>query len=252
MTYMQAGPPLPVYIANRTPQIAGPPQPVVLVDTSGNPLLAVNVSAYAQTLLGAADASAARATLGASAAVPRGRPSVSGLSGLSLPGCAITSVNTAALSNGSIRYAPILVETAITIDQLVIEVTTNVGGTHARVGIYAADLNWQPGALVVDGGSLDTGAAAAVVAATVNVTLPPGRYLTAINSDGAPTLRRIIGGSNLWGMLPTLGASPLINAISVASAFGAFQDPGVQWASGGVSGSASPPNHFVFLHVATP
>lgn len=172
--------------------------------------------------------------------------------GLSLPGVAITSLATLALSANNLRYAPILVETPIVIDQLVCEITTaSAGGTTVRMAIYAADTDWQPGALIVDSGTVAADAIA-VKTASVAVVLSPGRYLTAINTDSTPTLRRLIGGSNLFGIHPNIGANPLISQFGLAVAYGAFLNPGTVWASGAEAVSSSPPNHFVFLRVATP
>lgn len=253
MTYIQAGPPLPVYIANRTPQIAGPPQPVVLVDTSGNPLLAVNVSAYTQTLLSAADAATARGTLGAQTAVPLGRPKTGSTYGFVIPGVEATGVATAVLTANQVRYEPFYVATQITIDQLALEVTSTGGaGKLVRVGIYNADGDLQPTSLVYDAGTI---AADSVTAQTISLgvaqTLSPGRYLFALNSDGTPTLRCLRAGSMLSGFAAAFGASPFVVSLTAAQTYGAFPGTGLAWTALN-AGGGSPAVHCVICRVSTP
>lgn len=114
----------------------------------------------------------------------------------------------------------------ITIDQLVIEVTTKVDATAARIGIYEVGTNLYPGALLLDGGAVST-AAVAVVTATVDKKVPKGVYFMAILSNGAATLRRVTGSARqdqILGVNPASLSSGYIGW-SVSQAYGALPDP---------------------------
>jgi hypothetical protein len=153
-------------------------------------------------------------------------------------------------SSDIIFYFPVKVDTPITIDQLVIEVTqVAAAGSKARLGIYKADINWQPTSLVVDAGEVaidDT----AVVAATVNVTLPEGRYLLAYTANDLAGLRASYAAQILIGFVPTLGEPAVICYITVAKTYAALSDPGIPWDT--VEGAEVGPRYPVFVRVATP
>jgi len=163
--------------------------------------------------------------------VPEGRPNwVPGTAGnpnISIPGVEASAVTTAAIVANTIIYQPFLVVTAITLDQLICEITTGVAG-NARMGIYNADRNWQPTSLVVDGGQFATGVAA-VITLAINVTLQPGRYLFTLHSNVDPTFRIVRGGSRYSGYRLTLSANPFPIFFRVAQAYGALPDPGIAW-----------------------
>ena len=64
------------------------------------------------------------------------------------------------------------------------EVTTTGTATLLRLGLYAADADWQPGALIVDGGTVDA-TGTGNKSASVNVVLQPGNYLAALNANNS-------------------------------------------------------------------
>jgi len=92
-----------------------------------------------------------------------------------------------ALVADQIYAVPFIVERALTIDRLAIEVTTGDAGKIARLGIYNDGANMYPGTLVQDYGTVSV-AAAAVVAASADQALTPGLYWLVVVSDGVPTL----------------------------------------------------------------
>lgn len=183
-------------------------------------------------------------------AIAHGRAVISGTTQYSIPGVEPTATATQVIAANIVRYCPILVVTPITIDQLMIEVTgAGAGGTTARLGIYVADTSWQPGALIVDAGTVAVDSLG-VKAAGVGVTLQPGRYLTALNSDGAPTLRVVRGGGMYTGFNVALGATPGISSPNVAQAYGVFPGTGTAWT--GAGGTALGPLQYIWSRISVP
>lgn len=199
---------------------------------------------------GASTAATARENLGAQAAIAEGRGKPSGgVANYTVPGVEPTNNNTIALVSGQIRYYPFLVATAITLDQLVVEVTTAVAATTVRLGIYSANTDLQPVALIVDAGTIDS-STTGVKTASVNVTLQPGLYLFCSNSNGAPSLRTQRSG-RLIGMLPALGTAPYAGAIQGTQTYGAFPSTPTLWDT--TSGTSGQGIHYgVFCRVSTP
>ena len=158
-----------------------------------------------------------------------------------------SAVATFALTAGQMRYEPIYVTTPLTIDQIACEVTSaGAGGTTIRMGIFTADTDLQPTGLVVDGGTVAADGATGMRSVSVSVTLTPGRYLMALNTDSTATMRSLRGGSMLSGFGTTLGTSPWINLV-VTLAYAAFSGPGTAWTA--PAASSAPPNHILVVRV---
>jgi hypothetical protein len=146
-----------------------------------------------------------------------------------LPGVAPVSITTGVVTVNQLRYYPIIVSTTITVDRLAAEVTSaGAAATTFRMGIYNADVDWQPTSLVVDGGT-SAADSTGVKTVTINQTLSPGRYLLALHSDGAPILRVIRGAIASMGFASGLGASPFINLMRVTATYAVFASTGVAW-----------------------
>src|SRR6188508_2823782 len=97
--------------------------------------------------------------------VPEGRIKTGSTYSYMIPGVETIAGGTVALTANQIRYEPFIVNSTITLDQLICEITTNsAGGTTVRVGIYAANTDWQPTTLIVDAGTLDASANAIKIA----------------------------------------------------------------------------------------
>lgn len=213
-----------------------------------------DLTAAARTLLDDATTAAMLATLGAMTAVARGRPKVGATTHLTLPGVSIDTASLGTFVPGAnrIHYFPVEVRTQETWDLLSCEVTTNGGaGELARMAVYAATTDMQPGALQVDSGTFlidSTGQKSA----SISLTLPPGRYLLSLRTNGATAaFRRVLGQPGQGLLLSTLGASGLISELRVNSAaFAAFPDPGTAWDT--VNNATNSFIYPVFVRVATP
>jgi hypothetical protein len=186
--------------------------------------------------------------------VPRGRLKASGTAHPGLPGCEWQANSTQAIIANQVRYNGFIVDTPITIDQLVCEISATGTATLLRMAIYAADTDWQPtGAPVVDGGTVSA-ASAVALSATVSTVLQPGRYLTAINADGTATLRswRGDGTRGGWGIAPALGAGSQNTIVTATQTFGAFPTPGTAFVSGGVVAGNTAPTHVMLVRISAP
>lgn len=152
-----------------------------------------------------------------------------------IPGVRSISSNAgAAMAGGTDAYAPWFPEENITITELGLYVNTAAaGGVTARLGIYAADDNWQPtGAPILDAGTVAvdttgkktiTGLSAALTGRT--------RYLAVINAGGAgvPNVQTWGGDIGLMGGFPDIVAGGPALELTVARAYAAFPNPGSAW-----------------------
>jgi hypothetical protein len=198
----------------------------------------------------AIDAHAADPDAHHSEEIPCGRAQYNSTQALSIPGSGCFTVGTGAYSGDRVYYFPIKVDTPITLDRLAIEVTSGAAsGKKARLGIYKADVNWQPTDLVVDGGevAVDT---TGVITVTIDEILQEGKYVLAYTSNGAPTLRLFYSPQSLMGYSPTLGASPVISQARVDKTYAVLSDPGIAWDTVGASSVGF--IHWVLVRVATP
>ena len=147
-----------------------------------------------------------------------------------------------------VRYNGFSIDQPITVSALVCEVTTTGTATLLRLGLYAADADWQPGALIVDGGTVDA-TGTGNKSASVNVVLQPGNYLAALNANNfghAPIVarRRTRGG----------GASPPRSGPAARSPLSPprkplarLPTPGTAFVSGGLSAGNTAPVHVMLM-----
>lgn len=183
--------------------------------------------------------------------VAEGRPYFNTTHRLIVPGVVFTgAARTAEWAANRILYWPIVVKTPITLDQLVIEVTTQAAsGKKALLCIYKADTDWQPTDLVLTGIEVAIDAVAVVTGAYAE-TLQEGRYLLTFQCDAAVTLRYYDGMLPGTGLLVTLGATVLGYSFHVDKTYAAYTDPGTAWDT--ISALSTPFGYSVFCRVATP
>lgn len=108
-----------------------------------------------------------------------------------------TSSSTAATATRT-YFSVLFVPRAQALDRISISVSTaGAAATVARLGLYAADptLNWEPGALLLDAGTVATDSTG-VKEATISTTLSPGVYWMAAWFSGGPTVTSISSGTH--------------------------------------------------------
>lgn len=84
-------------------------------------------------------------------------------------------------------YTPLWVPEARTCTQIMLDMTVSgAANSVTRVAFYSPDANGRPGALLVDGGTIDTTVAAAVVTKAVSQALPRGLVWVLTSGQGSP------------------------------------------------------------------
>lgn len=125
-----------------------------------------------------------------------------------------TALTTATFAANTLYAMPLVLENAVTIDQMLINVTTQAAGSNVRVGIYD-DNNNLPDQLVVDCGAIAS-TSTGVKTYTTNLprSLPPGLYwLAAVSSSSSVAIR----GFAVAGLIPIMGSDA---ALGTAQGFG--------------------------------
>lgn len=184
--------------------------------------------------------------------IPDGRGLYNATKLLMLPGVSAGGGGTVAFVKDLIHYFAIKPTTPITIDQVTIEVTAAAGGGEkCRIAIYEADINWQPGDLVVASAEIAIDAIAVVDTAITETTLQEGRYLVALIVEGNVTLRKAnVGTFPIIGYKTTLGTVPRVGCPIAAQAYGVLLDPGTAWDD--ITKSTTYQEEVVFFNVLTP
>jgi hypothetical protein len=155
------------------------------------------------------------------------------------PGTLFTSQGTTALVINEDRYVPLFIPYAVTLTAWQLEVTTGpASAANLSIGIYPADTDMQPVAATAplyDSGSVAVanGFTGIKTATGLTIALTPGAYLVAINCDVTMTLRTFISGSPIIGA--ALGATPMVQRVSVARTYNPFPTPGNKWTATNVS-----------------
>lgn len=106
----------------------------------------------------------------------------------------INTLSTITPSTNRWFFEPYLVTEEISLNRVAVEVTTaGAAGKLMRLSLYTADDYWQPNTLVQDFGTVptDVGAVPALQAITINLTIPPGRYVGVWIQDGGASFRTV-------------------------------------------------------------
>ncbi len=113
-----------------------------------------------------------------------------------------TALATATLVANTLYAMPLVIENAVTIDQLLINVTTAGSGSSVQVGIYD-DNNNAPDTRVVDCGNISSATTGVKTYTTgLPLSLPPGLYwVVAVCNATAPIVR----GFAVAGLIPIMG-----------------------------------------------
>ena len=185
--------------------------------------------------------------------IPTGRFKASGTTVYyTIPGVGVTSQSTLALVTAADYFFPMLVSSTVTIDRLAAEVETAAGavGVTFRMGLYRADTDWQPTALLLDSGTIGATSAGIRTYSPAATVLSPGRYLGVMAASSTPTMRTALGSVPGGAYLDTLGATMSITQFRNGRAYAAFPDPGTAWNA--VTNAASNPVNMVFLRISVP
>ncbi len=194
-------------------------------------------------------------TCGGGSAIAQGRFADAGDDYLTLPGVNMTGANaTLALVADRMLFFPIIADTAITLDRMVIDVTAaGAGGTTARICVWEANTDWQPGTLLFDAGTVSV-ASIAVVAADMSPdeAMPAGRYLIGLVSDGTPTLKVVGGTVEGQGLVESTFTNVyrLLITGQGAQHSGGCSDPGTDWDT--VFSTSLATRYYVLTDVITP
>jgi hypothetical protein len=131
-------------------------------------------------------------------------------------------MGTVALLAGTRYFHRLWFEAPVIVDQLAFEVTT-AGTGVVRVGLLAADFDWQPSSVLVDSGDIDVSTTGVKTYTLPSpVTMPVGRVLAVIHPNVGVTVREALGGFITTDLLTTLGTSPVIARRYVSVAYGAL------------------------------
>jgi hypothetical protein len=133
-------------------------------------------------------------------------------------------------------YQPILVEKTITVNEVMVNVSTQGGtGAMGRISIYAASqTDYQPGALISDCGTVAVSTTGTKTITGLSVTLNPGLYHMRYQTDANATRpqfrgqRAFIGRGNL-----PMGDTDQYRFTADASvAYAAAENPGTAFGAG--------------------
>lgn len=131
---------------------------------------------------------------------------------------------------------PVLIKSAVTIQQLGVRVGVGVGSTNVKMGVYAHD--WStglPGALLYSGNQTPAATSSSTDATTTfasNPTLQPGVYwLGSLVNGATQLLASASGGSQLANLMGSTALTDIVNSGSSKVA-GLSRSSGVTYAGG--------------------
>lgn len=132
--------------------------------------------------------------------------------------------NGIALVQNSMRFTPFFIERTITISDLGTRINTISGGGSIQLAVYgsAAATSWPTGNALAVTGNISTASAVGVSGDITgsNVTLTPGLYWGAVNSDNSVAVCYALAGANLTAA--RLVGSANLGTVTGASTTGTF------------------------------
>jgi len=174
-----------------------------------------------------------------------GRPKVDTANYYTIPGVFSTDQAPSTISANTDYYAPWYTPTPIGINELAFELTTGSGSGNIRIGVYAANDNWQPvGNPLLDSGDIPVQTTGIKTYNPGFIVFPPGRYVSVLNCSAsvALMLRTASPSQN-----PVESGQFLVN-FSVGRTYAAFPTPGTAWTS--AAGSSTPGYHYIVYQVS--
>lgn len=169
-----------------------------------------------------------------------------------VPGVPIMNVATRLLGGSRLHYSPFFVANDITVDRIGTEVSSAAAaGNTVRLGIYKANTDWQPGALVVDAGTVATDSTG-YKELTINETLTPGIYLFAVHTSTAGATHRAYRGAVPGGGIDVgqSAGNALIVQVWVNTAIAALPDPGTAYTV--LNGANLGWEYYTYMRISTP
>jgi len=149
----------------------------------------------------------------------------------SVPGMQLRGVTTVSYPVDTIRYHPFEIDSAVKITKVKYDVTTApASACYLSTAIYSTDAFWQPLALIQQVNIIVPTATGPVQAEFASPkTLPKGRYLVAVASEKALTLRGYNGGP---AFAATLAGASLSQYFQAAAPYSAtFKELAPRWTS---------------------
>lgn len=139
------------------------------------------------------------------------------------PGCLATSTaSTVALSAGTIWEFPFAPRSPITLTAIAVRCSTLAASSLVRVGICAADDDWQPSSLL-DERTFDTTSTGVKSVTGLSISLPAGRYLILQRSEGGnPTMVRWNGTQSPWSTTNTLSGGGTLSQMGYVTSAADF------------------------------
>lgn len=134
------------------------------------------------------------------------------------------------MTANTIYYQPFIVSgtASITVSAVGVNISTLSTGSM-RIGIYAANNNFQPTTLKVDAGTVSVTTTGWKSITGLTTVLTPGVYLFAYVCDGTPTCSSLIGQPSTGYWFDTALPTNWVKQLRVSSTYGALASTGVAW-----------------------
>ncbi len=145
-----------------------------------------------------------------------------------VPGVSMSNAGGNSALYGPRAYmTPLIAVATTTIATAELRVTTaSTASKTARIAIYNADSNWQPGDLVSDLGTVATDSTGRKTITGLSVALPAGYYLVRMHLQDTTTIEAHYGESPWWSNHPLAQNHPAVYGIVTTLAYAAAETPG--------------------------